>query len=830
MRWATLCVREVQACPGRALLTLLGLGLALALVVATPLTTASVARAYRDLFEGVAGEAVLEVTSTGVRGFEPGSLPERARRAGAIDVEPRIRGAAGLIGPAGGVAVAVVGVDPARAERYWPVQAGRGLVREDECLLDGGLARSVAAASGGMLRLWGPGGQLCLRLVGILQPRAVSTGTGGRLIVSLGTARRLLKLPAGRIHCLRLRGPAGGDLESLRRELSAQLPPGLVVEEVGARVGLARASLETTEQALEALGVLAVLAAGFVYLNLFLLTLTERRRRLALLRTLGATSGQVLRLLLAEALLLGLAGAALGCAAGTGLALLLQGVMGQFLGVALPPLEFAPGPYLLAGLLGPALAGGAAGWPAWQASRRVPLDDLLPGRDGSSGRSGWATAVAGLTLGLGAVPALGLCQGWLPVRTVQALLPAVLALLLGGGVLTLAALARPLLRLLGVLPLGLEGRLALAQLERRPGRTGLTAGVLFLGLAVTVGFEQALTGLIEDVRGWCRRSIVADFLVRGPMPDTAFVLTPGLRDSLAGELGVIDGVAGVERIAFVPARLEGRSVLVLARTFAADEALPLDLRQGDPGPVREGLKRGEVVLGAGLARRLGLGPGDGCTLQTPRGPAAVRVAGTAAEFAAGGEALYLEWRAARELLEVAEPHIFLVRARAGSAGTLRPRLETFCARRGLLLQSNAELRGHIDSLLGRLSGAVAVVMLLVFLVTSLGTASVLQRNVHEQAGLFALLQALGLRRRQVVRLVLGQALLLAWLGLLPGALAGQVVALVIGRAGTTAGLTVAVCPDAWLLAATCTLALGSAVLAALGPARGAARYSLAGLR
>jgi putative ABC transport system permease protein len=497
---------------------------------------------------------------------------------------------------------------------------------------------------------------------------------------------------------------------------------------------------------------------------------------------------------------------------GTGLALLLQGVLERFLGVGLPALELAPGPYLLAGLLGPALAAVAVAWPAWQASRRAPLDELLPGRGRSTVRSG-RPVVAALILGLAAV----LCRDWLP---------AVLALLLGGGVLALAALARPLLAVLSYLPLGLEARLALAQLERRPGRTGLTAGVLFLGLAATVGFEQALGGLIEDVRHWCRRSIVADFLVRGPMPDTGFVLATGLPDSLGEELEKLDGVARVERIAFVPARVNGRSVLVLARTFAPQEALPLDLRQGDPGRVRQGLGRGEAVLGEALAGRLGLGAGDQCTLHTPHGPVGVRVAGTAAEFAGGGEALYLEWRRARELLEVAEPHVFLVRA--GAAGTLRPRLEAFCARRGLLLQSNAELRRHIDSLLARLSGAVVTALLLVFVVTSLGTASVLQRNVHEQASHFALLQALGLRRRQVGRIILWQAGLLAGLGLLPGALAGQVVALVIGRAGAATGLTVSFRPDFGLLAAAGAVVLGSALLAALWPARGAARWSVAG--
>ena len=67
------------------------------------------------------------------------------------------------------------------------------------------------------------------------------------------------------------------------------------------------------------LGWLAVAASIFVVLNTFLLNLGERRRELALLRALGATRGQVVRLLLTETLALALAGSLAGCAAGVGL-------------------------------------------------------------------------------------------------------------------------------------------------------------------------------------------------------------------------------------------------------------------------------------------------------------------------------------------------------------------------------------------------------------------------------------------------------------------------------------------------------------------------------
>ncbi|HZV07867.1 MAG TPA: hypothetical protein VE999_22470, partial [Gemmataceae bacterium] len=69
-------LREIQRRPGRMLLTLLGIILGLATVVATRLTIHTVDRAYRELFEGVSGRPSLEVTAKGQGGFDPRATRE----------------------------------------------------------------------------------------------------------------------------------------------------------------------------------------------------------------------------------------------------------------------------------------------------------------------------------------------------------------------------------------------------------------------------------------------------------------------------------------------------------------------------------------------------------------------------------------------------------------------------------------------------------------------------------------------------------------------------------------------------------------------------------
>ena len=67
-----------------------------------------------------------------------------------------------------------------------------------------------------------------------------------------------------------------------------------------------------TAWAMAAVAALSLVVGGFLIYNTFAMTVAERTRELGLLRALGGGRGQIAGLVLAEAALLGLAGAALG--------------------------------------------------------------------------------------------------------------------------------------------------------------------------------------------------------------------------------------------------------------------------------------------------------------------------------------------------------------------------------------------------------------------------------------------------------------------------------------------------------------------------------------
>jgi putative ABC transport system permease protein len=813
----TFTIREISRHPGRWLLTLLGVALSLATVVSCRLTSATIHASYRDLFAQASGPFTLEVTAPGLAPFDPSVAHALEGVEGVRAIRPRVQGAVAVVGHSGGVTAALLGVDRADGE-FQHLRSGKILNAPGEALIEASLADGLGVQPGQRLRVWSPEGDAELLLEGILESRR-SFGAGGPLlVVPLGTAQRLLALE-DQINSLCIELADGVEAGRVRAALQKRLPAGVATHPPGAQAELAHATLRTAEQGLETLCFLALSAAVLVTLNTILLNLETRRKQIAVLKTLGATRRQVFGLLIRESALLGVGAALLGSVMGLAFAWGLLAAMGQFLGVAMPALSCRFEPFLIVVVLGPTTTVVATCLPAWYGCRRSALDELRPRQSDREvsvslriGRVG-----IGLIL-LGLFPATAILQGCRGAVG-EWLLGPTLALLLGGGVLASPLLVGAVLSRLSAVPLCLEYELAARQLARNAARTGLTAGVLFLAVAVAVGFGHSLRGILHDLHQWFHQTIVADFLVRGSLPDSAFVLASALPESLGAEIERIEGVDRVERISFLPGQAQGEDVLILARTFASS-VVPLDLREGDSGTVRARLLTGEAVLSASLAGRWGVHPGDTFTLTTGQGPLRLRIAGTANEFAAGGSALYLDWETARKVVHLPGVHVFLVSARPSMAARVGTALRRFCRGRQLQLQSNADLRDLIDDSLGRLTGAIWAFLALLFLVAALGVANAMLMNLEEQKHAFALLRLLGLKGWQIGRMVAVQALLLAVLAVPVGLFAGLGLAYLLSRASASwAGMPISFRVEPDVLAGCGLLATGCALLAAALQAR-----------
>ena len=780
MRLWTFTAREIKSRPGRAGLTLASIVIAVAAVVSVNLAATTTRRAYKDMYESLAGRAALEVVAEGGGPFEESTVDVLEKTPGVKAVAPLFQQPTVLRHGNRWLNVMVMGIDPIRdkAVRDYPLKEGR-YFDGNGALLEAEFAAGLDIKLGQEVRLLTRRGGTGVPVVGLLAPRgAINFNQGAIVFLPLPVVQRLFRRPH-EINTASLVLNDSADPAQVLATLARHLPAGIRAQTPAARTQLASETLQSTEQGLNFAYGLILMLAIFMILNTFLMNVSERRRQLAILRAIGATRGQITGMLLGEGLIMGVVGALVGATVGLGGACLLMKAMSHLFTAPLPAIHFAATPFLAAVAVGPGIALLGTFIPARMAGKISPLEGMRPVVAEAGRRVSPWFALVGLTLYLITAVVLAACVlGWLPIVfsvpagiavtvTFVLLFPPVLAPLVRAIALSLS----PILRA--------EGGVAQRQVLRRRARTTLTVGVLYLAVSTGIGLGTAITDNVEDVRTWFRRTTVGDFFLSATTPDPETGMTARMPEELGGEVGKIPGVASVHRVRFVSARAGDQPVVVIVSDFAAQEQLPLDLRDSDPAAVRRQLLAGEVVVGSALAQRAGLAAGKEIVLETKSGSRRFRVAATTNSYTVGGLVVCMEWAVGQRLLGAEQVDAFAVKAAPGALAKVEAGLRAMARQRDFTVYSYAELSRMQEAIMSGVVGSLWGLLALAFIVAAFGIANTLTMNVLEQTREIAILRVLGMSRRQVRKMVLSQAVIMGTMGLLTGLIAGLTTVYVI---------------------------------------------------
>ena len=251
----------------------------------------------------------------------------------------------------------------------------------------------------------------------------------------------------------------------------------------------------------------AVLVGGFLIFNTFAVTVAQRSREFALLRTLGASRRQVLNSVVVESLIIGFAASVIGLLGGLILAPALRGLLASF-GLELP----STGTVVAARTIIVALAVGmiatlVSGFiPARRATHVEPLEAMRDAETPGARKVSRRRLVGSIVvIALGLVALLFGLFGGAGGSGGAALVGLGMVMMVFGVALLAPLLVRPLARVIGA-PLqrlqGMPGRLARENAERQPQRTAITASALMIGLALVVFtaiFAAGLRGSIDKV-------------------------------------------------------------------------------------------------------------------------------------------------------------------------------------------------------------------------------------------------------------------------------------------------------------------------------------------
>jgi putative ABC transport system permease protein len=778
--------------PLRTAITVLGVALGVAVVLAIRLANGGVLDSFRVSLDHVAGKSRLQV-SAGELGFDETLFPEIARVPGVARAVPLIQELTPVDGYAREVLL-VLGVDiladsgvreyrrpsPEVAD---PLQL---LTEPDAILLSARFARSHGLQVNGRIRLLTPGGVRAFTIRGLLADEGVARAMDGQVAVMDIAAAQEAFQKLGRLDRVEILLEPGADVGRVRAALKRVLPPALSVERPEARSAQVEQMLGSFQLNLFVLSLVALFVGVFLVYNAMSVSVVRQRRQLAILRGLGVGRLQLLGLVLAEGAVIGLAGSALGVALGLALAQLSLGAVSQtvsslyaFVRPGRPSLEVAL--VLQAVLLGVATALGSALLPALEASSASP-------RTGMSGatleRRHRPGALAGVGLLLG-VAADGLSQmravGGRPLFGYAA----ALCLLLGTACLCPAALLllqralRPALARTGLL----AGRLAAGNLARALRRNAVTVGAMVVALAMLVSVSTMIQSFRRTVEVWIEQTLRADlYLTR------ASRLVKGTDTRLPG--AVLDAVRAVPGVAaadgFRGLRVEdehgGRFLLGAGDFEVMAERGHLLFREGDSASIlRQARAAGELIVSETFAERYGLHAGDAVTLHPPGGSVRLRIAGIYYDYTTDGGLAVMDRGLFQRLWHdpwVSSIVIYLERG-ADASAVRRAILDRFPGRGDLILLSNRDLRARILEVFDQTFAITYALRTIALVVAALGILSALLASVLERTREIGILRSVGFTRGGVLRTILWEAGLLGSLANVLGALAGTGLSLVL---------------------------------------------------
>jgi len=821
LAWRTLAAR-----PLRSLLTIAGIALGVAVLCASLTLGAALDAAVARTVHDMVGRADLRVSGFLESGLSESAVSAIVSTEGVADAAPIAEHRTfPTSAPGGGssAAITVLGIDPTSYLRLHevPLAAGTMLDRTDEpvALISQELADEDGYGLGSRMSILGADGLTELRVVGILPGFGPVAGTGRTAIIPIDVARHAFAI-AGASHVDLAVAP--GSLSSVTSHLSERMTEPYVLASPGDIATSLRASSATFQGTAALVAAIVLFVGAFLIVNTLSMTIGERAREVGLLRAAGATRTQLSRFVFSGALVLGVIGAGIGVLLGWLMAALMAGAVSDATGLsAAVEAVDAPGA-ITAALVGIAITILAAIEPALAAAHISPVEALRARLDLPRVRRGRLTWIGAIFVLVAALAMLV----WPPVAaassTGRAL--AVYGVLLVATMLT-PFLVRPLARILGYpvsLILRLETALARGSLARDRSRTTLTLGSLVIGLAMIVALGWSAQAARAAASAWLQDVVPGDEVVTSIRPIAA-------DEEVQPELAAVPGVQRVSPIASFDLAFRGMrldAAAIVGADFIADGRLTAV--RGDRVAALDALDAGgAAILPAAAADRLGLGVGD--TMHVPVDAARaidLRVAAIVERSLPGtsGEAILVGWKDAAGSLGVLGADAFAVRFLPGAEAQAAPSLRDTA--QSLALEANPveRIQGAVAEALARVFGVFDALAFIAVIVAALGIVNTLTMGVLERVREIGVLRAIGMSRRQAMRMVVVEAAILGIVGVVLGALAGMGVGVVLLQLGGGLGHPGGV---PWLpIGVAAVLGLVLPAVAALYPARAAARVSI----
>ena len=565
---------------------------------------------------------------------------------------------------------------------------------------------------------------------------------------------------------------------------------------------------------LVAFAILALLVSSFVISNTFAVLVGQRTRELALLRTLGARGGSLVRMLLMESLVIGLFFSIIGSAAVYAVGGILNAMFSTFI------VNFSPVAFIVGVLMCTVVTVLAV--PARTALRISPISAMSANTEQAVKKPSIIGGIIGVVLaiagGILTTAALKDNNGGTAITTIMwaCLLYALAVFLLTPWILL------PLVRIIGSVLRGQTGKLALANSLRSPKRTVSTGravlvGTLVIGIVLT-GHSVLSTSIAKELDRLYPVTAYAPFGESSVTNSSASVTkAKNVADKIKGLKNVeavsVGSAAGVIEYTAKPDNAGSTNLKDNVMSLSND-----DLHKVSTGESNINLKDDEVLvpqdiwdlgkfdnntrlkltgpLGTVEAKPIKaetkepffvVNPATGAKVQDASNPQPATNEQAMPEDPAAQEALM---KAAKENPALARSFaargtatMVLMRAKTPLTSSDNSQLQSELAKAndGTEFQGGLSIRKSNDQTLSIMLNASLILLALAVVIAVIGVANTMTLSVNERRRENAMLRSLGLSRKQLRRMVSTEAVMITLGALAMGIVSGVLIGLVLSR-------------------------------------------------
>jgi len=814
---------HLRKAPSLFLLTVLGVALGVASVLAIQIINRNAIGAFSAGIQAISGEADLSVLGQATTFDE--------------NLYPLVLGEEGVA-----AAWPLYQVDVALAERdlfflqiygvdlFSPVRPPWSTTPEDlsEAVSELGwlavtpvLAEEMGWAEGDSIQVTSGARRVDLVIGALVDFQQMSPLASRKLaVMDIAQAQSLLGT-AGLIHQIDVRIREGSDREELRTRLQERLGPSVQVVTPEQREKQAADLMGAFRLNLTALSFISLFVGLFLVYTSIQASLLRRRTEFGLLRSMGATSDQVFGLILGEVVLLGALGVLLGLPLGYWVArgnveMVSSTLTNLYLLQEIESLGLPLSLYVLASCVGVGGAITGALFPALDMSRRdcksllsvTTLHERVSSAAGPLFVAGW------LLLGLTGAWFWLWGQDWKPAGFVLAV-----AILVSLPLLTPFLIRKICAR---ITVRGLNLAYSLKTLSTQLQNTSFASASLGIAVSMLVGITLMIGSFRETVQLWVQTTVQADIYITTPSwrADPEATMDEGLVAGIVAHPGVTSSEE-LRRI-FVSTGGKRISVAGVEMKLASAGQSRFPLFEGDRLEVIQQLKeQGAVLISEPLARKSGLEVGDRISLSGPRGMKEFPIAGIYYDYSSDVGSAAMDLATMNEHFGLAPLNslsLYLEPDREPEQviDELRARFPDIPLR----MRSNQHLREEIFEIFDQTFAVVRILQVMSLLIAVCGIMLTLLVLARERISELALYRALGASRLQIFRVFVGKGLGMGLIGLTLGTVGGTVLAVIliyiINRAYF--GWTIQAHWPGWPLAQQYATILAAALLASIYPA------------